>query len=111
MSVSYLYTYTVFAYKRNFTNTDLYSASWKASQTEPRPGCQGVRKGPRLKAGGHNQDARWLPGPFWSQPLGIAQFPRQVLLLDPDNEMRKNLVISSGVKIHGRKELVGFLAV
>lgn len=31
--------------------------------------------------------------------------------MDPDNEMRKNLVISSGVEIHGRKELVGFLAV
>lgn len=42
MSVSYVYTCTVFALKRNFSNTDLYlRSSWKASQTEPRPGGAG----------------------------------------------------------------------
>lgn len=37
--------------------------------------------------------------------------PSQVFLRDPDNEMRKNLIISSRVEVLGPKELLGFLAV
>lgn len=76
-------------------------------RARPSPGL-----GSRPRAGGYKQDARWLTGPLLvTAPWYCTISPSQVFLLDPDNEMRKNLIISSGVERGGRKELPGFLEV